>query len=91
MTDLEMLMATAEWRDGDVQSRVVDRAAYVGSLWQDAELVAWTVTGSEPVVVGGVRLGHRVTSRLATDEELRTELAGLRRLLAVLHEDDDRV
>jgi hypothetical protein len=85
-----MTAATAEiTHENGSLSKVVDRPARIGSIWQDQWLVAWYVTGSEPVVVEGVRLGHRVTSRHATVDELQSEVAGLRRVLAAIHEASD--
>lgn len=88
MVSVETLAATAEIASDDgVVSRLVDRPAHVGSIWQDRHLVAWVVTGSEPVTVDGRRAGHRVTSRRATVDELRNELAGMPRLIAAIHAD----
>ncbi|MBD8059019.1 hypothetical protein IC607_08565 [Cellulomonas sp. JH27-2] len=84
---LEMAASTAETRtlDGGQISRVVDRPARPGRLWADQHGAWWCTTASEPVAVGGVRFGYRVTSRLATADEIRRHHAGTARLLAVLH------
>lgn len=89
--ETEMDSALGEWENDVELSRIVKGTSRPGRLWTDLDGRWWCVTGSEPVVVRGVRHGHRETSRIATDAEVARQAVGAQRLLAVLRSGDGDV